>query len=144
MALTALASGDPSWTGTRNPDLYELFMHITPENVGTVPRRYTFDAVIVVRNGKNDPLQIHGIEIIGGFSFDLVKKLEEMAAYFDFMWVVVPEEAQLEKLSIPDFVGILCVTNSHTIVKRSARRSEQQGSRALEMTKGLLLKTLKR
>lgn len=79
MVLTSLASGDPSWSGIRNPDLYELFMHISPESDGATPRRYIFDAVAVIRDRKSDPLQIHGIEIAGGFHVNWSGKLEGMA-----------------------------------------------------------------
>ncbi len=145
MVLTSLASGDPSWSGIRNPDFYELFMQISPESVGAVPRRYTFDAVAVVRERKNDPLQIHGIEIAGGFHLNWSGKLEGMAPYFDFLWVAVPEQAErMEKLDTPDFVGVLRVMSGRVVVERPARQSALLGSRVLEMTKGLLLKTLKR
>ena len=145
MVLTSLASGNPSWSGIQNPDLYELFMHVSPETDGAASRRYIFDAVAVIRDRKNDPLKIHGIEITGGFHLDWYRKLEGMAPYFNFLWVAVPEQAaQLERLAVPDFVGILRVMSGHVIVERPPRPSELLGSRVLEMTKGLLLKTLKR
>ena len=145
MVLTSLASGDPSWSGIRNPDLYELFMHISPESDGATPRRYIFDAVAVIRDRKSDPLQIHGIEIAGGFHVNWSGKLEGMAPYFNFLWIAVPEQAErIEKLTVPDFVGILRVMSGHVVVERPPRQSDLLGGRVLEMTKGLLLKSLKR
>ena len=75
-------------------DLYELFMHISPESDGANPRRYIFDAVAVIRDRKSDPLQIHGIEIAGGFHVNWSGKLEGMAPYFNFLWIAVPEQAE--------------------------------------------------
>lgn len=145
MVLAALASGDLAWTGAQDPDLCELVMHVSPERIGAGGSHFMFDAVAVVRERRNDPIKIHGIEIKSLIQPAYLSELVKMAPFFDFLWVAVPEQAALtECKSIPDFVGILRMIGDHVAVERQAVNSDLLGGRVLEMAKGLLLRSLKR
>lgn len=145
MVFTTLSSDGAGWTGIANPDLYELFMQVHPEYAGRRSTYRIFDALAVVRERKNSPLEIHGIEIAGGFHINMRGKFEGMAPFCNFLWLAIPESAnRISKLDIPDFVGVLRAVGSGLIVERPAGPSELLGTELLAMTKGLLLKTLKR
>ncbi len=143
--LATLTSAGPGWTGGEKPDLYEIFMELRPEYIAPRSGSVVFDAVAVLREHKNSPLEIHGIEISSRSSPNMKEKFEGMAPFCSFLWLAIPGGAHdIAKSDIPRFVGVLRVEGNAVVVDRPAGPADLLGTELFAMTKGLLLRTLKR
>lgn len=142
--LTTLISAERSWTGSSSPELYQLFMQISPELKAPVAKVLDFDAVIVVKENPTTACRLHIIDYQSSFSSTLMAHMERLVPFADYIWIALPQELALpDNPPFPDFVGVLQQVGDRIVVLRPARTSANAGSRIDEMLKGLLLRSLK-
>lgn len=145
MVLTTLSTASPEWTGVVKPEVYELIMYSSPLNRPTNHLSIVFDAVVVVRENSHASLKIHGIEIkSGGYLDNMTRQFETMAPFCDAVWLATPASPkEISKANLPDFVGVMRIDEGNVIVERFPGQSRLLSTRILDMTQGLLLKTMK-
>lgn len=141
LIFTAL-SADSRWTGNPNPDLYQLVHHVQPDKMD--PPRVSFDAVAVVRQRRDDPLMLHGIEVVGAL-LGRLDIFETRAPYCDALWIAVHKEiGDISTRTVPHYVGILRLGNQGMLVERPAIRAGLVGTKTANLAKGVLLKCFHR
>jgi hypothetical protein len=144
LIFTALTSGTTDWTGFTHPNLYEIFLDVRPDMME--PPCVSFDAVAVVRERRNTPLVLHGIEVVGAL-FDPSARFnfENRAPYCDALWMAVHQEiGKISSRTVPQYVGILRVREGGLVVDRPATRVGTVGTKTGSLAKGVLLKCFHR
>jgi len=142
--LTALTSRSTGWSGIKSPALYEVFMEVTPEFKQQSHYAFAFDAIVLIRDNPASPIIVHGIEVTSGFALGITSKLNDRAPFCDRLWIAVHEEAKIQQKEVPDYVGILRLSNQELHVERPTQSCAVSGTRTEELIIGLLLKVLHR
>lgn len=143
--LTSLNSADPAWTGIKRPVTYEVFHRVRPAFDKAVRERFEFDAVVVTRAGKNDPLVFHGIEIRGGncWNPNVEALLKKEKLYCNYLWLVMDASSQeTGDFYLPSQIGRLVVSGNVIRVLKQAKRLP--GELTGDLAKGLLIRKLRR
>lgn len=143
--FTSLSAADPAWTGIRRPHSFEIFHRIQPEFDKSARERFEFDAVVVTRASKNDPLEFHGIEIRGNgiLTASVIALLQKQLPYCNYLWLAIGAQSQeIDDCDLPAQVGLLVAEYNSVRVLRQAQPSI--GKRTGDLAKGLLLRTLRR
>ena len=142
--LTALTSRSTGWSGINSPALYEVFMQVKPESKQQSRYPFAFDAIVLIRDNPASPLVVHGIEVTSGFAPRIAAMLNDRAPFCDRLWIAVHEKTMIHQKEIPDYVGILCLSNQELHVERPTQSCAVSGTRTEELIMGLLLKVLHR
>ena len=143
-ALMALRGGDRGWSGSASPDVYEVFSHIVLPAPKASKPRVMLDVVVVTRNGADEPLQIHAIEVRS--RANLGKGPRQWALfteYVDVAWVAVTGPNKPDATHVlPENVGVLHISRGHVQIAKQARPMRASGPFAGDLARHLLALTL--
>jgi hypothetical protein len=137
---TTLVNGSPKWTGVESPAVYRVFSE--PRHIPTGIR---FDLMAVVQETANSPLLMLGVEVkfIHHRSdiASLRAEFERLVPYCDRLWLAA-NDIDIKTLSIPAFVGVLCLRDGVLEAARRAKPSANLGARTGEMAKNILARII--
>ncbi len=145
--FATLSSSGAQWTGISKPAYVEFFMGAKPVFTEGEKHRFEFDAVIMVGQSKHAPPTFHGIEIRGMPYFGPAEKfLLPRIPFCDYLWVAttVPDHGLRREMNIPDYVGLLVVSDGMIEVKQYPRHLPESGTKTGDLAKGLLLRSVRR
>ena len=147
MALEILKSAGPDWSGHSHPKLYQIFLHVTPDESGVSIQHSMFSAVSVIKT-INGSIEYHGFR----YPWFLPEGKEPMAcpeaAYCDFLWFMVPPGPQrkIHKTRIldalPTFVGLVAFTNGNVDIIRRAQPSPRVKSLRDKLIQALFFRSM--
>lgn len=125
MALDSLKAAGPGWSGHLNPKLYQIFLHVTPDD-HKVPRGCHLFSAIAVIMLMNGDIEYHGFRYR---SFSMAGKSSTEcpeAAYCDFLWYIVPpkrfDDTMKFKMlkTLPDFAGLVLLNDGSVNILKQA------------------------
>lgn len=147
-AIRSIIADGYRWTGISEPEQYQLFPHISPENFQESSSSSMFSAVAVVKpnHGK---IQFYGLLFQAAFDFAKTYFLfNDYISYCDRFWLVIRSDAKRTCQSIvedPDFnpaIGIIVVTDEIIQVHKNAESVSSSGINRGELAIAILIRTL--
>lgn len=146
--FNALMASGPAWLGIKNPYLFEILHHVSPEFSDSKMRCW-LDAVVITSQARRAVTDYHGIEIRPDLTrcnvsnSQFYARLERQRPYCHYVWVALEEFIlDLASFELPQYVGVLIVSGSQVQVLRPAERGE--GELTGDLAKGLLVRAMGR
>ncbi|MEN3373960.1 hypothetical protein [Dechloromonas sp. ZS-1] len=145
--FATLSTSGVEWTGISKPAYFEFFMGVRPVFPEGEKKPFEFDAVIMVGQSRQVSPTFHGIEIRGTPYFGKIEDfLLPRIPYCDYLWVATcgAGYGHRGEVTVPDYVGLLDVSDGRIEVKQYPRRLAESGTKTGDLAKGILLRSVRR
>jgi len=144
VVLDALKASGSSWSGHKKPKLYQVFLHVTPDDCKKSLRNYMFSAVAVIRPMDGE-IEYHG------FKYNPIGPIKNTsrgcpeAEYCDFLWYMMPQRplgSSLVKADIHDYAGLIQLKDGKVEILKKANSSEDLGRKREKLISALFSRSL--
>lgn len=145
MSLDSLKSAGPSWSGHLTPQLYHIFIHVTPDGYKMPRGIHLFSAVAMIKPANGD-IEYHAFRYPGmGLIMGAPQYECDEADYCDYLWFIVPHRLSTNNLinNLPDYAGLVRLKDGNVEVLKKAVTSDSTGKMREKLVSVLFSRSLK-